>query len=139
MSFIIFSQNEGQLTILTPTGELTLEEVLKKDLPLNTPYKIVDSLDIDNKFYNAYEFDKKLGAKINISKAKEIWKNKWRAVRKPLFEKLDIDFIKAVETMNTEEIQQIALKKQQLRDVTDTSLPDNLESIKKTWPSILNS
>ena len=35
---------------------------------------------------------------IDITKAKEIWKNKIRQARKPALEKLDVDFVKAQET-----------------------------------------
>ena len=54
--------------------------------------------------------------KINIDKAKEIQKDKMRVVRKPLLEKLDIDFVRALEMgTDTEEIKS---QKQALRDVT---------------------
>jgi hypothetical protein len=35
---------------------------------------------------------------IDITKAKEVWKNKIRQARKSALEKLDIDFIKAQES-----------------------------------------
>jgi len=55
--------------------------------------------------------------KINIEKAKEIQKNKLREARKPLLEKLDVDFVKALET--GEDTIPIAIQKQALRDVTN--------------------
>ena len=55
--------------------------------------------------------------KINVDKAKEIQKDKMREVRKPLLEKLDVDFVRALELGNdTEEIKS---QKQALRDVTN--------------------
>ena len=77
---------------------------------------------------------------INLDKAKNIQKNKWRTARKPLLEKLDTEFMKAVETGDIVKQQQIAAKKQALRDVTTTDLssvttPDQLKTV---WPSILN-
>lgn len=54
--------------------------------------------------------------KINIEKAKEIQKDKMRVVRKPLLEKLDIDFSRALETGG--DTASIAAQKQALRDVT---------------------
>ena len=55
--------------------------------------------------------------KINVDKAKEIQKDKMRAVRKPLLEKLDVDFVRALEFgTDTEEIK---TQKQALRDVTN--------------------
>lgn len=55
--------------------------------------------------------------KINLDKAKEIQKDKMRAARKPLLEKLDVDFVRALELgTDTEEIK---TQKQALRDVTN--------------------
>jgi hypothetical protein len=45
--------------------------------------------------------------------------------------------MKAVETFNAGEQAAIAAKKQALRDVTKTTLPDTLPEIKATWPTIL--
>ena len=84
------------------------------------------------------------GGKINmiivdINAAKEIWKDKFREVRKPILEKLDVEYMRALEVRDIQKQQQIATKKQQLRDITNTPLPDDLESIKNTWPAILNN
>ena len=76
---------------------------------------------------------------INPDKAKAIWKNKWREARKPLLASLDIEFMKAVETADTEKQAEIASKKQALRDVTLTEIVGNTpEEIKAVWPSVLN-
>ena len=57
-----------------------------------------------------------MGIIVNIEKAKEITKDKLRAERKPLLEKLDVEFIKAQET--GADTTAIVTKKQQLRDAT---------------------
>jgi hypothetical protein len=76
---------------------------------------------------------------VNPDKAKAIWKDKWREARKPLLASLDIEFMKAVETANTEKQAEIASKKQALRDVTQTEIVGNTpEEIKAVWPSVLN-
>ena len=77
---------------------------------------------------------------INLDKAKEIQKNRWRTARKPILEKLDTQFMRAVETGDTAKQQQIATQKQALRDVTTTDLSSvtNTEELKNVWPSILN-
>jgi hypothetical protein len=76
---------------------------------------------------------------VNPDKAKAIWKDKWREVRKPLLASLDIEFMKAVEAADTEKQAEIALKKQALRDVTQTEIVGNTpEEIKAVWPSVLN-
>jgi hypothetical protein len=76
---------------------------------------------------------------VNPDKAKAIWKDKWREARKPLLASLDIEFMKAVETADTEKQAEIASKKQALRDVTLTEIVGNTpEEIKAVWPSVLN-
>ena len=76
---------------------------------------------------------------VNSDKAKAIWKDKWREARKPLLDSLDIEFMKAVETSDTEKQAEIASKKQALRDVTQTEIVGNTpEEIKAVWPSVLN-
>jgi hypothetical protein len=76
---------------------------------------------------------------VNPDKAKAIWKDKWREARKPLLASLDIEFMKAVETADTERQAEIASKKQALRDVTQTEIVGNTpEEIKAVWPSVLN-
>ena len=76
---------------------------------------------------------------VNPDKATVIWKNKWREARKPILASLDIEFMKAVESANTEKQAEIASKKQALRDVTQTEIVGNTpEEIKAVWPSVLN-
>ena len=77
---------------------------------------------------------------INLDKAKEIQKNRWRTARKPILEKLDTQFMRAVETGDTAKQQQIATQKQSLRDVTTTDLSSvtTPEELKNVWPDILN-
>ena len=136
MKVIVYKQNDGRIAINAPTTDESSTDFLK-DIPLNVPYKIVANLNIDNVFFDAYEFDQELGAKINISKTKAIHLDKFRAVRLPLLADLDVDFMRAVETGNKDLQKKIAVKKQALRDVTKMDLPNTLEEIKATWPEIL--
>ena len=54
---------------------------------------------------------------VNIAKAKDITKDKLREERKPLLEKLDVDFQRALET--GADTTAIIAKKQALRDATN--------------------
>ncbi len=74
---------------------------------------------------------------INTNKAKNIWRNKWREARKPLLEQLDVEFMRAVEAGDAAKQSEISAKKQELRDVTATLLPDSPQAIKEVWPAIL--
>jgi hypothetical protein len=57
MQAIIYTNDNGGVSILYPTGELVIEEVAKKDVPAGKPYKIVDEADIptDRTFRDAWE------------------------------------------------------------------------------------
>ena len=62
---------------------------------------------------------------VNIPKAKELQKERFRQVRKPLLEALDIDYQRADEAGDASKKTEIATKKQALRDVTNnTALND---------------
>jgi hypothetical protein len=75
---------------------------------------------------------------VNPDKAKVIWKNKWREARKPILASLDIEFMRAVESADTEKQAEIASKKQALRDVTKIDINGtSSEEIKSVWPNIL--
>jgi hypothetical protein len=133
--FITYPQPNGQVAVVIPTGDVNNA---LKDIPSGVPWKVVNSLDIDNDYFNAYEFDIQTGSKVNIEKAKAIHLDKFRAARAPKLAKLDIEFMKAVEAGNEVKKAEIVAAKNELRDVTLTPLPNNLAGIKATWPAILN-
>jgi hypothetical protein len=134
--FITYPQPNGQVAIVIPCGKVN--DAIK-DVPRGVEYKIVESVDIDNDFFDAYEFDAETGAKINIEKAKIIQLNKFRASRTSLLAVLDVDFMRAIESGDTILQKEIASKKQVLRDVTSINLPNSLEEIKNVWPKILGA
>lgn len=50
----------GGVVLLTPTGELPLQDVAQKDVPANTPYLFIDTdtdLPPDFDFFEAWEAD----------------------------------------------------------------------------------
>jgi hypothetical protein len=55
---IIYPTDDGGVAIIIPTGELSIEEVIAKDVPKGKPYKIVDVSEIptDRTFRNAWEY-----------------------------------------------------------------------------------
>jgi len=62
MKRIIYKTIDGRVAILIPSPEYlethTIEELAIKDVPANTPYKIVDVSEIpsDRTFRNAWEY-----------------------------------------------------------------------------------
>jgi hypothetical protein len=138
MSFIIYPQQDNKLAVIIPADpSLSIEEIAAKDVPAGVAYKIVDSLDIENDYFNAYEFHEEDGAEVNIDKAKAIHLDKWREARAPKLASLDIAYSRADETGDISQKAEIASQKQALRDVTKTPLPNTLPEIKATWPDIL--
>jgi hypothetical protein len=74
---------------------------------------------------------------INITKAKAIKLDGFRAERQPLLDALDVAFMRAFEKADTAECARIAAEKQVLRDVTKVTLPDDLTALKDFKPDIL--
>tara|TARA_R100000353_G_C6489674_1_gene191397 strand:- start:39 stop:281 length:243 start_codon:yes stop_codon:yes gene_type:complete len=73
---------------------------------------------------------------INISKAKEVWKNKIRIARKPVLEKLDIDFMKAQEAGT--DTTSIVADKNTLRNLPEqVDTATTIDEIKAVWNDML--
>lgn len=66
---------------------------------------------------------------VDMTKAKNVWKDKIRAARVPEFEKLDTDYTRALETSNTSEQAAITTKKQVLRDAPADSKIDEATTV----------
>tara|TARA_B100001939_G_scaffold337492_1_gene341899 strand:+ start:1196 stop:1438 length:243 start_codon:yes stop_codon:yes gene_type:complete len=77
-----------------------------------------------------------MGITIDITKAKEVWKNKIRDARKPALEKLDIDFIKAQETDS--DTTTIVSNKNTLRNLpSQVDTATTVDEIKAVWNDML--
>tara|TARA_R100000353_G_scaffold3939_1_gene5988 strand:- start:437 stop:649 length:213 start_codon:yes stop_codon:yes gene_type:complete len=59
MKKIIYPNENGFIIVLNPTGQLSLEETAKKDVPTGVKYKIINASDLpsDYEFLNAWEYD----------------------------------------------------------------------------------
>lgn len=132
---IVYQLKNEPLAIITPTQEgldkLGIEGIVKRRVPEGVEYKIIkeDELLNDRYFRDAWEL--KNGKIVeNLDKAKEIHKEKLREERKPLFEKLDVDYMRALE--RNEETKFIISEKTRLRDITKkVDSCENLDDIKK--------
>jgi hypothetical protein len=73
---------------------------------------------------------------IDITKAKEIWKNKIRVARKPALEKLDVDYMRANES--GADTTSIVADKQTLRDLpSQVDTATTTDEIKAVWNDML--
>jgi hypothetical protein len=140
MRLITYAQDNGHIAVICPAHQSgDFAELIASQIP-ETPHKIVnaDSLNIDNDYFDAYEFDADAGAVLNMDKAKAIRLDQFREARKPLLEALDVDYMRALEVEDSVAAAAIAVRKQELRDVTKLPLPDSLDELKAFLPSALN-
>jgi len=114
---IIFTNDNGGVSVCIPTGELDIHVVKSKDTPSHSI--IVDSSSLpeaDNDFFNAWELSGKT-VSVNLTKAKAITKERLRAERAPLLAAQDVLFQRAQESGG--DTTAIVAEKNRLRDITD--------------------
>jgi len=113
---IIFTNDNGGVSVCIPTGELPIEAVQAKDTPKGSI--IVNQSDLPNQhndFFDAWELvDGKV--EVSLAKAKEITKKRLRSEREPLLQAQDVAFQRAQES--GADTSAIVAEKQRLRDVT---------------------
>lgn len=118
MQVIVFENDNGGVATCIPTGELSIDAVLEKDVPKGRNAKIINYTDLPlayNDFYDAFELvDGKVI--VNITKAKELTKARLRQERTPLLQAQDIAFQRALES--GADTTAIVAEKQRLRDIT---------------------
>lgn len=127
---IIFTNDNGGVSVCIPTGELPIEAVQAKDTPKGSI--IVNQSDLPNQhndFFDAWELvDGKV--EVSLSKATELTKKRLRAEREPLLQAQDVAFQRALET--GADTSAIVAEKARLRDITNFSATtlDELRSLK---------
>ena len=115
---IIFTNENGGVSVCYPTGELPIEQVLTKDCPAGAIIVDNDTLPNEhNEFFNAWELSNST-VTVNLTKAKDIAKSKLRIEREPVLAALDVQFMRAVESGNTTQQAAIAEQKDELRNIT---------------------
>ena len=113
---IIFTNEQGGVSVCVPTGELPIEQVLAKDCPAGATIVDADSLPNEhNDFFNAWELTDGT-VTVNFDKAKEITKDRLRQERAPLLVAQDVLYMRATE--QGADTTAIVAEKQRLRDIT---------------------
>jgi hypothetical protein len=126
---IIFTNDNGGVSVCTPTGEISIEAVLAKDCPKGAMIVEQSSLPTANDFFDAWELvDGKV--EVSLAKATEITKKRLRAEREPLLAVQDVAFQRAQES--GADTTAIVAEKQRLRDITSFSATtlEDLRSLK---------
>ena len=132
MSKIIYTNSDGTVSIINPTGDVN--DAIK-DVPSGLSYEIVEDsvIPTDRTFRNAWIQNNKT-IETDIAKAREIHKNNIRNARTPKLAELDIEFQKALETSSS--TTDIVSKKQTLRDApADSGIAsaDTEAKLKAQW------
>ena len=139
---IIYTNDSGNTVVITPAStDLTVEEIAAKDVPTGKSYTIVEDTDIpsDRSFRNAWAISS--GAiQVDMTKAKDIMRNKIREVRKDLLAAEDVVFMRAVEDADSDAQAASATRKQALRDApaaSGISNASNVTALKSAWDTSL--
>ncbi len=157
MKLIIYKNDDGNLTMLAPAYKEYMNEqerndyviyVKNKDIPKlidgsPRPCWIVEKEFLsDVKFLrNSWTLDDNGQLIFRRQIAEELKKNQFRFLRQNLLEKLDVEFMKALEVGNLSAIETIVIKKQILRDITniDMSQYDTPQKLHEFIPDVLKS
>jgi hypothetical protein len=120
---IIYTNDNGGVSVCVPTGELTIEAVQGKDIPAGVQSFIVAAESLpeeDGDFFDAWEQARGV-VTVNLNKAKAITKNRLRAARAPLLAAQDVLFQRALES--GADTSAIVAEKNRLRAITDLADP----------------
>jgi hypothetical protein len=122
---IIFTNDNGGVSVCIPTGELSIQAVKEKDTPAGS--LIVNTADLPNQYNDFFDAWELVDGEVEVSlaKAKEITKKRLRAEREPLLAAQDVLFQKAQET--NADTTAIVAEKNRLRNIT--SLADTATTL----------
>lgn len=129
---IIFTNDNGGVSVCIPTGELPIEQVKQKDTPAGSI--IVNTADLPNQYNDFFDAWELVAGQVHVSKTKavELTKKRLRAERAPLLSAQDVLFQRALEEGT--DTTAIVAEKNRLRDITDLATEDKtleeLRSIK---------
>ena len=126
---IIFTNDNGGVSVCIPTGEISIEAVKEKDTPVGSLIVNTSDLPTANDFFDAWELADGV-VTVSLAKATEITKKRLRSEREPLLQAQDVAFQRALESGS--DTTAIVAEKQRLRDVTNFSATtlDELRSLK---------
>jgi dsDNA-binding SOS-regulon protein len=141
-NFAVYQHNEkGNVALLAPAPNsvLSLEEILKKDIPKNRPHFMIHKDDLPETgllFIEAWVADyQKESLSIDMASAREVTRGIIRELRGPHLESLDVSYIRASEAEDKDRMREVASLKQLLRDlpaspaIQEAKTPEELEHL----------
>lgn len=119
---IIFTNDNGGVSVCIPTGELPIEQVKQKDTPAGSI--IVNTADLPNQYNDFFDAWELVAGEVQVSKTKavEITKKRLRLEREPLLSAQDVLFQRALES--GADTTAIVAEKTRLRDITSLATTD---------------
>lgn len=158
MKLIVYNNDDGFMSVVIPAYKDNMSEsdkdsllnyVISNDIPKlpngqSRKYFIIERSQLPDRKYlkNSWKVNETTGG-IYLDKTLSTnhKKQQFRTLRKPLLEKLDVDFMRALENGDTNLVNTIKQKKQELRDITTINM-DNYDTAQKLHdfiPDILKS
>jgi hypothetical protein len=141
--FIVYKAGINEIAWVSPNEE-SLEFVLFNTVPSGSKYLFVDDdTNVDYDFFKSYDFDWNLEigtetvAIFNLEIAKEVHIEHIRKKRSKIFPQFDVEYMRALEIGDQIKMQEIATKKQALRDATEIDFSNvaTPNQLKQTWPT----
>jgi hypothetical protein len=158
MKVFIFNDDDGYMAIGTPCYQSYMNDeekdnflmqVIEKSVPKKPDgsdrpvfIKTQDELKVADVFIDAFSVNEIDGSIFfNRPRAIELKKKEFRLRRKPLLEKLDILFMKALEVGDSITVSGIVAQKQILRDITDIDMSqyDTPQKLHEFIPDVLKT
>ena len=137
---IIYQNQEGGVSVIHPTGELSIEEVAAKDVPAGVAYEIVedDAIPSDRFFRNAWVANG-AAVEVDLDQAKSIGHDIRRTQRAEEFKPYDEVIMKQIPgadaTAAEEARQQIRFKYALIQDAIEVaSTPDDIKAALEVTP-----
>ena len=132
---IVYQGEDGVAKVIHPMSDYsgTMDDLLEKVVPENCRDSAnvvdVDTVPSDRTFRNAWVTEQGKSVEIDLSKAKDVAKDKVRQVRTPKFQELDIAYQRADEAGDADAKAAVVVKKQTARDATADTKITNADSV----------
>lgn len=158
MKVFIFNDDDGYMAIGTPCYQSYMNDeekdnflmqVIEKSVPRKPNgsdrpvfIKTQDELKVADIFIDAFSINEIDGSIFfNRPRAIELKKKEFRLRRKPLLEKLDVAFMKALEVGDSATVASVVAQKQILRDITDIDMSqyDTPQKLHEFIPDVLKT
>lgn len=126
---VVYQGDDGIAKVVVPSPSFLasgrpLSDLKGRPKDGRTEMEVDESeIDSDRTFRNSWELDETKSSgrptKVNMDKAKPIAQERVRQARKPKLEKMDADWFRAQEQGDSTKANEVANKKQTLRDATE--------------------